>query len=287
MTQTHPASVRSLVLNTPLPVEANYDEHASSGMHRTLNMVFDGCAVDPLCARAYPDVRRQFQEVVASAREDPQRIDVDDATGPGKSVSVLATAWVVSNGVLGQLYSPFTFEVLPARIAGIARGNASALKAIISTAGSGTAQLMRIAVWCNEEYPFENPEAIRRQQTNFPEFAGVDQSTVPVGTCEAAGFLDPERSEFDNLPVKTDIPALIFAGELDPAIPPAWIRAMVAHMPNARVATFPGQGHGAGFNECAWSLMSAFLNGPTSVGDASCLLYERSPDFSRSARPQE
>ncbi len=279
----YPQGTRSVVLNSPLPVEANYDEHGSAGMRRTLDMVIDGCAVEPACAAAFPGLRGQFEEIVRRATERPETIRVPDPALPQEELNVTVGGHVLANALLNRLYVPYSFELLPSHIDAIHRGDREALASILDVSHSSYAWLMRIAVWCNEEYPFEDRAAVRRQALDYPEFAGVDQSTVPEGVCEAAAFGDVKPDPVENEPVTAPAPTVVFSGEFDPATPPSWGAAMAAKMPNAQHALVPGAGHGAGFFPCPTSMMLAFLDEPETPVDSSCLLKMRGADFSRAA----
>lgn len=278
----YPASTRSLVLNSPLTVEANYDEYGSTGMRRTLDLVVEGCALNTACAAAFPDLRGQFEEIVRRGWRKPQTVLVG---GPGgETTKVRVDGRVLADTLLNMLYAQESIEILPRFIDAIHRDGAQAAAGLIDISRSDYAWLQRIAIWCNEEYPFENPEAIRRQETAYPEFAGVDQSTVPPGLCAAAGF-DAHPDPKENEPVRTDAPVLIFAGEFDPATPPAISAAMIANMPNARHLVAPGAGHGAGFSQCGVDITVAFTEAPHEAVDVSCVLKMRGADFSRTAAP--
>jgi pimeloyl-ACP methyl ester carboxylesterase len=275
--RSFPSTTRALILNTPLPVEADYDSYASAGLKRTLNMVFDGCGVDPACAKAFPNLRSQFSALIDSARRRPRRVTIDGG------VEVVVTDRVLAGALLSQLQTPFQFEVLPRTIDLIARGDDAALKSILSAGDDNQAWLMRLATWCNEEYPFEDKASIARQISDYPEFAGNDESTVPIGACEAAGFPATVDAR-EDLPVQIDAPVLVFSGAYDPITPPEWHRAMATRMPNASVVNFPAGGHGSGFYyDCAWKMLGAFVVDPAARSDA-CITDLRAPDFSRSTR---
>ena len=62
----HPSGVRSVILDSVLPPEVNFDEVASHNLLRSLNLVFDGCAIDRECGAAYPDLRTRFSKLVAT-----------------------------------------------------------------------------------------------------------------------------------------------------------------------------------------------------------------------------
>jgi pimeloyl-ACP methyl ester carboxylesterase len=50
----HPEGVRSVVLDSVLPIDVNYDEMAASVLRRALDLVFDGCATDRQATHAIP-----------------------------------------------------------------------------------------------------------------------------------------------------------------------------------------------------------------------------------------
>lgn len=276
----HPDRTRAVVANTPLPVEANYDEYGESAMRRTLDLVIAGCERNPTCDDAHPRLDWKFRQIVARAQAKPWLIAVNDTDNPEKKRTVRATGWVVANALLNQLYSPQSFEAVPARIDAIWNGDRQALASIIDIGKSSYPWLMRLALWCNEEVPFEDERKIAADLHAYPEFAGVYQGTVPVGLCEAAGFRATPAPR-ENEPVKSDVPFLIFSGEFDPATPPSLHRAMARTLPHATIALFPSAAHGAGFSRCGGHLLEQFLEDPGARLDTSCTNDPLAPDFSR------
>ncbi len=278
-----PASVRAIVLNSPLPVEVNYDEHGADNLRRTLDLVFASCEASAPCMTAAPNARTQFEELATQARRRPWRLSVGDAAAPHGPTEIMVTDWSFANAVLAQLYYPFAYERLPARIAAIHRGETEVLAAMMGLGGSDFAWLQRIAVWCNEEYPFEDQRKIRAQRRAYRAFGEVDQATTPVGVCEAAGFGDASPGARENAPVQTNVPTLIFAGEFDAATPPAWQEAMARHMSRSRLVVVRGGGHGAGFANCAFPMTLAFLDAPDADIVDTCAEAPSEVDFGRGA----
>jgi len=73
----------------------------------------------------------------------------------------------------------------------------------------------------------------------------------------------PVGASFDE-PVTTDVPTLVFAGTLDPITPYAESEAQADRMPEARLVTVPGGGHGdQNFDDCTRSAATAFWADPT------------------------
>jgi len=54
---------------------------------------------------------------------------------------------------------------------------------------------------------------------------------------------NPDLGDDFRAPVRSDVPVLIFAGELDPRTPVANGREIVKHLPNGKLGVIPGAGH--------------------------------------------
>ncbi len=65
--QRHPEGVRSVVLDSVLPIDVNYDETAASSLRRAIDALLAGCANDADCDTRYPDLRSRFAKLVADA----------------------------------------------------------------------------------------------------------------------------------------------------------------------------------------------------------------------------
>jgi pimeloyl-ACP methyl ester carboxylesterase len=276
----HPDRSRAVVANTPLTLEANYDEYGESAMRRTLDLIIAGCERTPSCDDAHPRLSSKFRQIVARASSNPWKIKIGDPDGGPANRMVRATSWVVANAFLDQLYSPESFETVPARIDAVWNGDHHALASIIDISKSSYPWLMRMALWCNEEVPFEDRTTVLTDLHAYPEFGGVDQATIPVGLCKAAGF-HARPAATENEPVSSDVPFLIFSGQFDPATPPTLHRAMVRTLPHATIALFPWAGHGAGFSKCGAQLLKQFLDDPRAELDIRCTNNPAAPDFSR------
>ena len=77
-------------------------------------------------------------------------------------------------------------------------------------------------------------------------------------------------------PVRSDVPALIFSGGIDPATPPRHGEQVAATLPNSKHLVAPQLGHGVSLHGCAPRLIEAFIRtGSARDLDGKCL--ERIP----------
>jgi pimeloyl-ACP methyl ester carboxylesterase len=275
----HPGNVRAVVLDSVLPPEVDYDEHASANLRRALNAVFDGCAVDPACDRAYPDLARRFTALIAQADRSPLALPPAKAGDAPSRADGAQVAAAVASG----LEDPATIPALPRIIDAAARGRFESLAPLIASSRAPTSFTwgLRLSVWCAEEAPFENPARVAAAVSPAQGLGGLDARTASPAVCRAWGVTPAPAVE--NQPVKSDAPVLVFAGEFDPATPPNWGRGLLANLPNAAFVQMPGRSHGASFNGCAGAITVAFIADPSRLPPLDCAARQRGADFGAEA----
>ncbi|HEX6099760.1 MAG TPA: alpha/beta hydrolase [Thermoanaerobaculia bacterium] len=267
----HPASVRSVVLDSVLPPEVNFDEVSAINLLRSLNVMFDACAVDRECGAAHPALRRQFAELVARADREPLPLGVEANVRGAQVVDAIYSA----------LHNPHAIPMIPRVIASAANGNYTALQQLVreNLGPSRSTWGLRLSVWCSEEMPFEDPQRVASQVSPALGLGGIDEGAATPALCRTWNVAPAPAVE--NEPVQSDVPALIFSGEFDPDTPPEWGRRLLDAMPNARFVEFRGRSHGAGFNACGAGIVAAFLRDPRAPLAADCALRTRGARFGK------
>jgi pimeloyl-ACP methyl ester carboxylesterase len=268
----HPMSVRSMVLDSALPPEVDYDEMASANTWRALNAVFDACAADPTCARAWPNPRADFEALVARADQERLPFSFSD---PGLEARGAEVAQAVSEA----LQDPRRIPLIP-RVVGDARaGRLDEMGRWIAQAQGPSVFTwgLRLSVWCGEEAPFEDAARVSAQTSSDHGLGGMDARTASPEMCAAWNVARAPLIE--NEAVQSDIPTLIFAGEFDPSTPPQWGRRLLANMPMAYFVQMPGLSHGASFNPCGGRMAFDFINDPATPPVLTCVARMQGADF--------
>lgn len=280
----HPSGVRSVVLDSVLPPDVNFDEVAAANLQRSLNLVFDGCAVDRDCSAAYPDLRRRFADLIARADRQPLPLALDAAGTEGRPVEVRGAE--VVDAVYAALHDPETIPHIPRIISSAAAGDYVELTPLVKNnqGPSSMAWGLRYSVWCADEAPFERADRIAAQVAPAMGLGGIDEGTASPEECRAWNVAAAPAIE--NEPVKSDVPTLIFAGEFDPDTPPDWGRQLLESMPNAVYVELRGRSHAAGFSPCGGAITTAFLRAPASPLPIACALTLRGADFGLGTRPK-
>ena len=271
----HPAGVRSVIVDSVLPPEVDFDEVSAANLQRALNAVFDACGVDRGCSKAYPGIRRAFVDLVAAADTRPLALGVLDEQG--RAVEVRGAQ--VVDAIYAALHDVQAIPRVPSIVADAAAGRYQALAALVKSnqGPSSFAWGLRYSVWCAEEMPFEDPARIAAQTSPALGLGGINEGAASPEECRAWSVA-PAAAE-ENTPVASDVPVLVFAGEFDPDTPPSWGRGLLETMPNARYVELRGRSHGAGFSACGGEIAQAFLRDPRGPLPVDCALRLRGAAF--------
>jgi pimeloyl-ACP methyl ester carboxylesterase len=230
----------------------------------------------------YPDLRRSFADLIAAADRRPLALGLAEADTGGRPAEVRGAE--VVEAIYGALHNPQAIPHLPRIISEAAAGRDASLTPFVKNnqGPSSYSWGLRYSVWCAEEMPFEHPDRIAAQLSPALGLGAVNEITASPEECRAWGVAAAPSVE--NEPVKSDVPALVLAGEYDPDTPPAWGRQLLASMPNALYVEFRGRSHGAGFNACGAQVETAFLRAPRSALLVDCVLKLPGADFGLSTR---
>ena len=284
-----PDGIRSVVLDSTVPVQANWRADYSKDFERSLNTVFAACATDPGCNAAFPNFEQTFFTLVENLNASPITVQPTDPT-TGEPFTVVITGDRLLLGVQQALYDTTLIPLLPLVITAAAGGDTALLTVAAAriAAPSANAQGVFRSDLCFEEIPFSTPDVVAMAtdgvRAEIKEAGVIGINNLDDEVCAFWGARQPPALE--NEPVTSEVPALVLAGEYDPITPPAYGQLAAQTLANSFYFLFPGQGHGQLFNPlaptCAIDLVAAFLDDPTQRPDGSCVDALPAPHFAGS-----
>jgi pimeloyl-ACP methyl ester carboxylesterase len=271
--RAYPQSVRSLVLDgvaAPEQVIPAGGRDSSAA----LDKLFEQCAADAACHRAYPNLRAEFMALAKKVEGGVKVAMADPRTAEPAQVEMTSTRFLGT--IHSMLYSPADARRIPFLVhsayAGrwepfVARRN---LASDFSTEG-GSALLLHLAVVCAEDVPRLTPELISS------DAAFLTRSTVEriPPLCKVMNV--PAVAWKTPAPITT--PALLFSGALDPVTPPHRAAETARYMPNAQQVVVKNAAHGVAQLGCAPRLLREFLDKPKAKLDTRCLSEIPAPTF--------
>jgi pimeloyl-ACP methyl ester carboxylesterase len=273
----YPNSVRSMVLDSVLPLEVNFEEASAANMIRALNVVFDRCAVSPGCAHSYGDVRKKFYDLIQHADHSPLPLPITAEEAGGSLPRIAGSE--VAKAVYSALHDLNAIPDLPRIVAEAYRGDYKLLTGLVrkNLGAPGYAWGLRYSVWCSEEFPFEDRNAIAAQVSPAQGLGGLDLGTLPPEVCDA--WRVPPAPAKENQPVVSSVPTLIMAGEFDPDTPPAWGQRLVGPLSHAYFIELRGRSHVAGYYRCGQQVAAEFVRHPEKAPALDCVLSARGVEF--------
>jgi pimeloyl-ACP methyl ester carboxylesterase len=281
----HPEGIRSVVLDSVYPPDVDIISDAPSNLDRSLRELFDGCAADPDCSAAYPDLEASFYQLLENLDAQPIRAEVTDAYTGDVYDAVFDDASLGSI-VFQSLYSADAIEVLPLMIDNLPSGDTYELSVLASSFlvnGEFVSAGMQFSVQCNEEARFTSSEAVEAAIAEYPRLEPIFAASTNLGPA----FLDAcalwgagQAPPLENEPVGSEIPTLVLAGEYDPITPPEWGIRAGETLAAATFVEFPGTGHGPTADRaCPQRILRAFLNAPTEPVSTDCVAGMEPPAF--------
>lgn len=256
--QAHePRGVRAVVQDSPWPPEADWTVGGPAMVSTSIDIDMAKCALVAECAQRYPDLKARLAEVAERWLAGPQTIG-------GKTY----TADDLGGYLMDASY--FTAGVLPRDLWKIIKGDVSPVAEFVENRDYySEGQFMTHL--CKEEIPFENRAEVADGTENDPVARLMVASMRRIHDVCAAIDVGP-ISKAEQAPVKTAIPTLFLAAEIDPGCPPELTRAAAKTYQGSQVVIVTNATHGVSRGSpCVRKMIRGFFQDPTKPVDRSCL----------------
>ena len=276
----YPDKIRSVVMDSPLPLEVNYDEESVNNLLESLDKLFIDCESDTDCNNAFPNIKNRFYAYLEEKTKRPLQVKIENPEDGN-----LETFYLKGEDLI-QVVSTSTEGVpnIPLEINKLLNNDLSSVKQqlqyIFQKPGGGIGMGMRLSVWCAEENPFNSQETIATETTKYPAIKGLSPAVFDNEVCQIWSV--KRVSGIENQAVKSNIPVLLISGEYDEFTPVKWAEAMSNNLTNSYHLIFKGWKHGPTTNwsnPCAMQAANDFFNNPTEKPKPACFEQIKSPEF--------
>ncbi len=276
----HRAHVRSIVLKAVAPPTMPGTMHYARDTERSLRYLFRACAADAACAKAFPNIESEFRKVLASAAQGALRGLIPDPAGVAP-IELMLSRGVVASTLLGLLQNSNSAVRLPLLIHTTFTGDTKPLvDAIVEYRrglDAGISMGMHLSVMCSEDAPRMN--AARAKIADRGTALGDYRVTQLVAACRE--WVRGEVPRDHAQPVRSDVPALLVSGTLDPNTNERWGDEAARYLSNSKHVVIPNLSHGfSSINECGAKFIAEFIEKASAGGiDFSCKDRVRLPPF--------
>lgn len=285
----YPQHVRSIVLDGALPLENRAPMHAAADADRALQALFDDCAADVRCQKAFPSLPEDFRSVLEQLGDEGLSVEWLDAT-TGEPQTVLLTIDSFGDALRSVLYVPELSRALPLIIHQASSGDFRALNGVFGylsqATGGGMTVGASLTIFCSEELARMPQEAVLHEApsavASVPDDAMGRLGEGILNNLKNACSVWPKAPlpAIYRQDVGSDAPTLILSGEVDPITPPAWGDAMQKLLPRSQHLVAAATGHNVAPRGCAPLLIDQWIDqGTDEPVDGGCLEQLQRPSF--------
>ncbi len=272
LVRDYPDKIRSVVMDSPLPLEVNYDEESVNNLLGALDKLLSDCQADADCNNAFPNIKSRFLKYLEEKTINPLEVKVENPKSGEPE-----TFYLKGKDLITVFTSASTGSVpnIPFEINKLLNNDLTSVKErlqyLFQEPGDGIGKGMRLSVWCAEENPFNSQEKITIETNKYPEVKGLSPTVFDNEICEIWSV--KKVSEIENKAVRSDIPVLLISGEYDNETPVKWAESMANNLTNSYNLIFKGWKHGPTTywsNPCAMQAANEFFNNPTIKPNPEC-----------------
>lgn len=277
----YPERIRSVVMDSALPLEVNYDEESVANLFYTVNKLLDDCEQNTNCNKAFPNIKKRFFDYLIEKTNNPLVVQVKN---PEKDV--METFYLKGKDLINVFSGASTGDVenIPFEINKLLKNDLTSVKKQLSylfaKPGNGSGKGMRLSVWCAEEYPFVSQLKVKKETNKYEAVKGLSPVVFTSEVCNIWGV--KKVSDIENKPITSNIPVLLINGEYDENTPTKWATSMHQNLKNSFQLDFKGWKHTPTTNwsnQCAMQAANDYFNNPMVKPNPKCFKEIKNPDF--------
>ena len=248
---------------------------AAADGQAALDDFFARCDADESCSIAFPNLRTEFDDILARLDESPAEVTLPHPL-TNKPLELTLTREMLTNLVFNTLYVPDLVATLPLSIqVAYADENYVPLISQAFLVNAGLYDGVFYAVACTEDAPLIDMDGAAHSSEDTV-FGNRTSEFMEVCAEWPKGQVS---SEFRQ-PISSDVPVLMLSGEADPITPPWHADKVAEDLINEIHLIFPDMGHGNLSSRCTINLFKDFIDSASTVGlDTSCIKGIRPPPF--------
>jgi pimeloyl-ACP methyl ester carboxylesterase len=270
-----PERVRTITLDAVVEPDFVVFMDAAEDGQASLEDFFARCETDESCSTTFPNLRSEFDDLLARLEESPADITIPNPL-TNKPLELNVTRQLITNMVFNTLYVPDLVATLPLSIhTAYADQNYVPLVSAALLVNAGLYDGMFYAVTCTEDAPLISAD--EAAQSGKQSVFG-DRTLDFVSVCAEwqKGQVSPEFRE----PIRSDVPVLILSGEADPITPPRHAEEVAGSLSNELHLVFTDMGHGNLASRCSTEIFRDFIEtGIIANLDTTCVAEIQPPPF--------
>jgi pimeloyl-ACP methyl ester carboxylesterase len=259
--QKDPTKIRSLVLDSPLPMFVPIDEDEPANFNEALEILFKHVAQDSTDQVKYGNLKQRFQQYFNKISGQSFYQNYLER-GSSDSLRIRYTKNELLATIVGALYDDSERKNLAYIITEMIAGRHTRyvkdrLDNIFNK--NQAPDGMRISVYCADEATYHSPAIIQQLYKVFPYLKDYRINDVYKAVCDC--WKVPPVNPVAKSYFYSNVPVWVGDGEMDPGCRPRYMDMIHHYMPNTQRFLFMNRAHGVG-GKSMTQMVKAFLNKP-------------------------
>src|SRR5439155_1538001 len=237
----HPDRVHTVTLIGVAPTYLKMPMYHAQAAARAMELLLQQCEQNAQCHEAFPKIRDDWTSVLSQLGREPARVKYSP---PDESAPVMLEVQrdIFAEKIRTWMYGREQASRIPLIVHHAAQGDFTPFlrEAIRPSIPDFISDGMYLSVTCAEDVPFINQEEAAKLNAGNP--FGNYRVFQQTRACSMwpQGKIPPDFRE----PVSSNVPVLLFSGNMDPVTPPQRGEEVAHYLPNSRHVIIPQAGHG-------------------------------------------
>lgn len=272
-----PERVHAALLFSLVPLENRAPLYHAAAAQRAFDVLAGQCRADAQCHAAYPDIAGDLEAVLERLRAEPARVSVPHpVTGVPTEIRLGASGFADALRVM--LYSIDSGRRVPLLLKRARTGDLAPFAEAALRSSRGFTQSIRagllLSFTCAEDVSRIRPDEVAKETAG--SFIGAQRVRNQMAACSVWPKADVPPDYYR--PLRTQVPAILVSGNLDPVTPPGWGEIALRYFPKGIHIVLPGTHTPT--NDCVDDLgRKLFLTGTTRGLNGNCAAATTLPPF--------
>lgn len=264
--KNHPEGLRSVILDSPVPVNFPLLGSQLDAYRNSLNELFTYCKNNPICHERFPLLEDQYFRAIELLKDDPLTLYSSD----------IPVGEVIVNDYLAHLafhqllYVRDFYPALPWLFEALERRDKVVFSNMIEALFERGQNIMHAMYMIMSYYDYGLLMDFQQADESDPLKNALIYFDADELVYSTIDFIQLDSSIIE--PFYSDIPTLILTGTHDPITPPDFGRRVQKYLTEAYWLDFPGVGHGVSLGpDCARDITAEFVSNPSVKPDQACI----------------
>lgn len=259
-------SIRSAIFDSTVPIGHPIILDGFHNYQQSLDRIFKHCLDDPVCQKAYPNLKERFLTFLQSLDEQPLALKL---RGLPKAY---LNKQEVNALVYNQLYEENNFGFLPFFLEALIGRKSAMLRRLINRHDMHSTVIEAFNApgflnYMNDYKVFQDDRLIQSRRPATLAAYEVLDGYLPYFMQDKRFQKYPDEAR----PISSDIPSLFLVGSYDPTTPPAYTEFLLSNFTQAYFVQLPKVGHGVFNQDCGQAMMLDFINHPAQSPNTYCI----------------